>query len=144
LPRSSEDVAAADEIDSELSTSGQGETILVVEDNSFLRRVVVRQLTEAGYRVIEAENAAAGLENLEKQNIDLLFTDIVMPGGIDGVELARQVHEHKPTVKVVLTTGFSENRLDGGNEALVPGARLLRKPYRKAELAAAVRAALDL
>src|SRR5581483_6494478 len=70
-----------------------GETILVVEDNEKMRDVVVRQLVGLGYRVLAADNAAAALELLSREAaIDLLFTDIVMPGGMNGVELVRTVH----------------------------------------------------
>ena len=76
---------------------GGDETILLVEDNAKLRKVAVRQLTELGYRVLEAENAEAALHIVSSgDRIDLLFTDVVMPGSIDGVELARLVGRLRP------------------------------------------------
>ncbi|HEX3861801.1 MAG TPA: PAS domain S-box protein [Stellaceae bacterium] len=69
---------------------GGTESILIVEDNTGLRRVAVRQIGGLGYRVIEAEDANVALELLERENVDLMLTDIVMPGGIDGIQLARQ------------------------------------------------------
>lgn len=117
--------------------------MLAVEDDAPLRRVVVRQLTELGYRVLEASNAAAAIDVMEHENIDLLFSDIVMPGGINGVELAGQVQQRWPKIRTVLTSGFPETSLDASNRSLAPGTRLLTKPYRKVDLAAAVRAALD-
>ena len=143
LPRALDNAVIATVSAQETVAGGTGETVLVVEDNTFLRRVVARQLTEMGYRVVEAENAAAGLDILDRQSIDLLFTDIVMPGGIDGVELARQVCGRWPNVRVILTTGFSESPLNRDIATLLPDASLLRKPYRKSELAATLRAAVD-
>jgi CheY-like chemotaxis protein len=122
---------------------GRGETVLVVEDNTALRRIVVRQLGELGYRVLAAENATAGLRLLEQQSIDLLLTDIVMPGGINGRELAQRARQRWPGIKVVFTSGFSEAWLSGDAGRLSSRAPLLSKPYRKEELANAAREALD-
>jgi two-component system CheB/CheR fusion protein len=122
---------------------GRGETVLVVEDNAALRRVVVRQLGELGYQVVEAANAAAGLQLLEEQSIDLLLTDIVMPGGINGHELARRARQRWPQIKIVFTSGFSEARLNGDLGPLPASTPLLSKPYRKEDLASAAREALD-
>jgi CheY-like chemotaxis protein len=122
---------------------GRGETVLVVEDNTALRRVVVRQLGELGYRVLAAENATAGLRLLEQQSIDLLLTDIVMPGGINGRELAQRARQRWPGIRVVFTSGFSEAWLSGDAGRLSSRAPLLSKPYRKEELASAAREALD-
>src|SRR6516162_5855446 len=77
---------------------GRGEMVLVVEDNSALRRVVTRQLAELGYRVLAAEDAVAGLRLMEQQSIDLLLTDVVMPGGINGRELARRARQRWPGI----------------------------------------------
>ena len=115
----------------------------MVEDNAALRRVVARQLGELGYRVLEAENAAAGLRLLERENIDLLLTDVVMPGGTNGRELARRARQRWPRIKVVFTSGFSETRLIGEAGPLAACTPLLSKPYRKEELASAAREALD-
>jgi CheY-like chemotaxis protein len=117
--------------------------VLVVEDNAALRRVVTRQLGELGYRVHEAENAAAGLRLMERENIDLLLTDVVMPGGTNGRELARRARQRWPRIKVVFTSGFSETRLNGEAGSLAECTPLLSKPYRKEELASAAREALD-
>jgi PAS domain S-box-containing protein len=122
--------------------AGTGETILVVEDNPAMRRVVLRQLRELGYRVLECDRAAAGLELLQREPVDLLLTDIVMPGGLDGVELARLALERWPALKVVLTSGFPEARINGNGEFL-GSLQLLSKPYSKEELAAALQAALN-
>jgi PAS domain S-box-containing protein len=143
LPRMTEDVSTVEESSAVPLVHGRGETVLVVEDNAALRRVVMRQLGELGYRVLDAENAAAGLQVMEKESIDLLLTDVVMPGGTDGRELARRARQRWPSLKVVFTSGFSEARLNGNASPLSSCTPLLNKPYRKEELASAAREALD-
>jgi len=143
LPRMAEETTQVDERSPEPLVHGRGETILVVEDNAPLRRVVTRQLGELGYRVLAAENAAAGLRLMEQQSIDLLLTDVVLPGGINGRELARRVRRRCPQTKILFTSGFSEARLNGDTGPLFSCTPLLSKPYRKEELASAVRQALD-
>jgi CheY-like chemotaxis protein len=119
-----------------LARSG-GETVLAVEDNVALRRVVVRQLAELGYRVLQAEHAAQAMEFLEAGDVDVLFTDVIMPGDMDGYELARAATARWPTLKVVLTSGFPETRL---NDTFAPqNLRLLSKPYHKEDLARILR-----
>ena len=128
------------------TASGQGghETILVVEDNDGLRRLVLRQLNELGYRVLEAEDGVAALKILESEPIDLLFTDVVMPGGLSGYDLGRTAVSRWPTVKVLLTSGFPETRFNGNGNGVPPvNMRLLTKPYRKDDLARALREILD-
>ncbi|MBV9826101.1 MAG: PAS domain S-box protein [Alphaproteobacteria bacterium] len=142
LPRASAAKAAAPVVPPQTALTGGGEAILVVEDNAGMRRVVVQQLREMNYRVLECDRAAAALDILQREDVDLLFTDIVMPGDIDGIELAKLVMERWPGVQVVLTSGFPEVRVMGDGEP-PPGVRLLSKPYRREELAAACRAALD-
>jgi PAS domain S-box-containing protein len=120
---------------------GRGETILVVEDSAALRRIVVRQLKDLGYRVVEASDGAEALDMLKRETVDLLFTDIVMPGKMDGFALAQAAKERWPSVKVLLTSGFPETKLSDQYE--LAGYRLLSKPYLKEELARLLRAALD-
>jgi CheY-like chemotaxis protein len=143
LPRSLDEVDEAQRPDVAEPTQTGGETILVVEDNEHLRRVVVRQLGALGYRVIDVEGASAAIAVLETECVDLLFTDIVMPGGTSGFRLARMTLERWPDVKVMLTSGFPETNLTGTFGAPVRGMRILSKPYRRDELARAIRAALD-
>jgi PAS domain S-box-containing protein len=144
LPRMTGDVSTVEESTVVPLVHGRGETVLVVEDNAALRRVVVRQLVELGYRVVAAEHAMAGLRLLEQQSIDLLLTDLVMPGGMNGRELARRARQRWPAIKVIFTSGFSEARLIGdAADALSSRVPLLSKPYRKEELANAAREALD-
>ncbi|WP_417310483.1 response regulator [Devosia sp.] len=121
---------------------GGTETILAVEDNSGLRQVVARQVTGLGYRFLEAENGKKALQVLEKEQVDLVFTDVVMPGGMSGYDLAKQVTERWPHTKVVLTSGFTDPRQNVGT-APSTNPRLLVKPYRRHELARILREALD-
>jgi len=142
LPRATVEELPAEAPNARPAVRGAGETVLVVEDNPAMRRIVLRQLRELGYRVLECDRAAAGLELLQREQVDLLLTDIVMPGGLDGVELARLALERWPALKIVLTSGFPEARVNGNGEFL-GSLRLLSKPYSKEELAAVVRTALN-
>jgi PAS domain S-box-containing protein len=119
------------------------ETILVVEDNPKLRGVVVKQLTAIGFDVLEVDNAKAALQVLADRGcVDLVFSDVVMPGDMDGIALAREAMVRWPDSKVLLTSGFSGARL-ADVEGLGAHVRLLNKPYRKADLARAIRDILD-
>ncbi len=118
------------------------ETVLAVEDNPGLRRILVRQLNDLGYKVLEAEDATGAVEILKgREKIDLLFTDIVLPNGVNGAELARMAETMRRDLKVLFTSGFPEAAF-GPNGALPKGAGLLGKPYRKEELAQRLREAL--
>jgi PAS domain S-box-containing protein len=141
LPRAAIGAEASPAIVPAALLHGSGETVLAVEDNASLRRVVARQLTELGYRVLEATDAQMALGVIEGQPVDVLFTDIVMPGGTSGYELARAVLSRWPAIKIVLTSGFPENRTNG--EADAPNLRLLSKPYRRDELGRVIREILD-
>ena len=122
---------------------GGGETILVVEDNPDVRRLVVRQLRDLGYEVIEAANGPQALQILDGGgSIDLLFTDVVMPGGMTGRQLAEAAKTRRPDLKTLFTSGYTEDSILRLGK-LDPGVRLLSKPYRKHELATRVREALD-
>jgi CheY-like chemotaxis protein len=122
---------------------GGNETILVVEDNAPLRRIAVQQLSELGYRVLEADSADAALPILSSgRQIDLLFTDVVMPGTMDGIELAHHMTGLRPDLPVLLASGFPATRASGGHS--VPSAfPLLNKPYHIDNLAHTVREILD-
>jgi CheY-like chemotaxis protein len=114
------------------------ETVLVVEDNAAVSRVVVRMLQSLGYETVQAGNASAAFTILAERRIDLLFTDIVIPGEIDGIRLARAALARWPSLRVLLTTGFG----DTASRSDTAGLRVLEKPYRTAELTCAVRATL--
>ena len=119
-----------------------GETILLVEDNAEVRRVSARRVRNLGYTVIEAENAAAAIEVLSSgRKVDLIFSDVVMPGGMSGFDLARWAQQNVPSVRVLLTSGFAEDVARAG-EAIAPDLEILRKPYTGDELARSLRAAL--
>ena len=107
-----------------------------------MRRVILRQLSSLGYRVLEAKQADAALRVMEKKSVDVLLTDIVMPGGKDGIELARQARQRWPMIAVIFSSGFSPARSGGIAVSLPPGTPLLSKPYRKENLAKAIREAL--
>jgi PAS domain S-box-containing protein len=141
LPRTTTGKEVGDAAPTLSPERGGGETVLVVEDNPGLRRIAARQLRNLEYQVLECDRAADALEMLQRQPVDLLFTDIVMPGGIDGIELARLARERWPALKIVLTSGFPQGRLDGSEEAL-RGVQLIGKPYSRDELAAVLHNAL--
>jgi len=119
-------------------------TILVVEDNEDVRAVAVRQLTELGYEAIEASNAKEALEIIRQDAaIDLLFTDVIMPGGMTGDALAREARKLRPALKTLFTSGFAHAAIQSGGEVSeIPAASMLSKPYRKHELAQRIRDAL--
>ncbi len=122
---------------------GGHETILVVEDSPAVRKVAVNILERLGYRVRQAEDGKSALAILrDAEEIDLLFTDLIMPNGIDGQELLSMAREQRPGLKALFTSGYSESFLKGRGTAHqdVP---LLGKPYRTQQLAEAIRKALD-
>jgi len=141
LPRGARD--AADDAAPAAPVLPRGhETVLAVEDNRALRRILVRQLQDLGYRVLEAEDAKSAIAILDRENdVDLLFTDIVLPGGVNGSELARMAAAMRAELKVLFTSGFPEAAFGPGG-ALPTGASLLVKPYRKDELAQRLRESL--
>ena len=142
LPRLQEKAAAQEERSEQGASPGGSETILVVEDNAGLRKIVMRQLRDAGYRVLEAADAEAAMEIIDSSEpIDLLLTDIVMPGAMDGRDLARVAVARRPDVRTLLTSGFPDARWNASGS--LTEARLLSKPYRKEELRRVVREVLD-
>jgi PAS domain S-box-containing protein len=113
--------------------------ILAVDDNPDVRATVVVQLEGLGYRVREADNAHSALEILDSvDRIDLLFTDIIMPGGLNGKELATKARSKRPDLKVLFTSGFPGTSAGPGTR-FDDGDVLLSKPYRKHDLAKAVK-----
>jgi PAS domain S-box-containing protein len=132
LPRATVGTAAAETVPWAFA-QGSGQTVLAVEDNPSMRRIVVRQLTEIGYRALEAEDARAALHIMERQPVAVLFSDVVLPGGMSGYELARIASSRWPAIKIVLTSGFPENRITGDGK--LHNINLLSKPYRKEDMA---------
>jgi PAS domain S-box-containing protein len=122
------------------------ESVLVVEDNADVRAMVVTQLKSLGYRVVEADSGDAALAVLEERSggFDLLISDMVMPGEIDGLALAKMARQRWPKLAILLTTGFSDVIVDEAGDGKAVDFGVLRKPYRKAEIARAMRAALTI
>lgn len=142
LPRATGTAENATPTATSVGTCGRGIVVLVVEDNASLRRVAVRMFAARDYEVIDVDRAEAALSVMSKRQIHLLFSDVVMPGPIDGKELARQVLERWPGTGVLLTSGYSGRLVEERGEPLAGSIRLLKKPYSGAELAAAVDAVL--
>lgn len=118
--------------------------ILVVEDQEPVREVTVKRLTRLGYKVHEAGNAVIAIEWLKSgAPVDLIFSDVVMPAGMSGFDLAEWVYANRPGVPVLLTSGFSETMAQGLDEDRFRKLPILRKPYSGDDLANAIRAILD-
>ena len=127
----------------EVSLAPGEDIVLAVDDDPQVRAAVVSQLTSLGYRVVAADSGEAALRKLEDGvAVDLLFTDVIMPGGMNGRELARRARAMRPDLKVLFTSGFPGNALDSSLD-LEPGDALLGKPYRKRDLAERLRQVLD-
>jgi signal transduction histidine kinase/CheY-like chemotaxis protein len=123
--------------------TGEGETILVVEDEAELRAFTVEVLSELGYRVLEAETAAGAMKLVERENrIDVLFTDVVLPGGTDGRALAEEAMRLRPAMRVLFTTGYTRNAIVHHGR-LDPGVQMIGKPFTYAELASKVREVIE-
>jgi signal transduction histidine kinase/ActR/RegA family two-component response regulator len=143
LPQAAGVALPAAELESTAVIEGGHETILIVEDDDLVRTFVVGQIQSLGYATLSAVTADEALVVINSaQPIDLLFTDMIMPGSMNGRQLADQALRRRPSLKVLFTSGYTENtvihygRLDAG-------VLLLAKPYRKADLARMIRSALD-
>jgi CheY-like chemotaxis protein len=124
------------------TAQGGHETILVVEDDGLVRGYVLAQLQSLGYRTLQAGNATEALAIAEAgHDFDLLFTDVIMPGPMNGRLLANELAKRKPDLKVLFTSGYTENAIIHHGR-LDPGVLLLVKPYRKSDMAAMIRKAL--
>jgi len=138
LPRAS----AAEDVVAERaagSITGGSETVLVVEDDDEVRATVVELLADLGYRVLEARDAQSALAIIESgAAIDVLFTDVVMPGPVRSPELARQARARLPEVAVLFTSGYTDNAIVHGGR-LDQGIDLLSKPYTRETLARRIR-----
>ncbi|MFL6792926.1 MAG: CHASE3 domain-containing protein [Bradyrhizobium sp.] len=122
--------------------SGGTEIILVVEDDALVRNFATAQLQSLGYQAVAAADSRAAMALLENgQPFDLLFTDVIMPGGISGRELAEEVVKRRPGIKVLYTSGYTDSAIVHHGR-LDEGLLLLTKPYRKSQLAKMVRQAL--
>jgi PAS domain S-box-containing protein len=142
LPRAT----GLDQTDAELLASphieGGHESVLVVEDDTLVRRYVVTQVQSLGYSTLEAGNAAEALAVIGSGvTIDLLFTDVIMPGAMNGRQLVDEALKQRPSLKTLYTSGYTENAIVHHGR-LDSGVLLLAKPYRKSDLARMIRLAL--
>jgi CheY-like chemotaxis protein len=119
-------------------------TVLVVEDEPDVRGTAAAMLRSLGYGVVEAADGPAALTALQAGPVDLLFTDVILPKGMSGRDLARVAQAHQPELRVIYTSGYNENVIvhDG---VLDEGVTLIRKPYSKEDLLTAIdKAALNV
>jgi CheY-like chemotaxis protein len=143
LPRCMEESATLQDTIVTKIAPGGNETILVVEDDADLRETVVTALSQLGYRALSAANANAALRILAgTEQIDLLFTDIMMPGGMLGPALAVRARELRPDIEILFTTGYADNSALAGTPGLT-AADVITKPYRNEDLAMRIRHVLD-
>jgi PAS domain S-box-containing protein len=142
LPRADGGADRRDDASTTHQPEGGHESILVVEDDLLVRNYVVTQLEQLGYTTLTAENGPQALAIVDSGvAIDLLFTDVVMPGGMNGRELAEEVARRRRDTKVLFTSGYTETAIVHHGR-LDAGVLLLAKPYRKADLARMIRMAL--
>jgi CheY-like chemotaxis protein len=142
LPRLDAPIGVPSEPAPGATSVGGTETILLVEDDALVRSSATAQLRDLGYTVLTAANATEALAIATRgAAFDLLFTDVMMPGGMNGRQLAEELGRRKPALRVLYTSGYTANAIVHHGR-LDPGVLLLSKPYRKADLARLVRAAL--
>ncbi|MGY3549749.1 PAS domain S-box-containing protein [Bradyrhizobium sp. USDA 4472] len=142
LPRSTGVQETEYEVLQNVPIAGGNEKILIVEDDALVRQYVVTQVKSLGYAALEAANAAEALDIIDAdEDIDLLFTDVIMPGNMNGRQLADEAARRRPELKTLFTSGYTENAIVHHGR-LDSGVLLLAKPYRKSELARMLRTAL--
>jgi CheY-like chemotaxis protein len=142
LPRATGLQQTAEEAQVSSNIEGGNETVLVVEDDPLVRRYVMTQIESLGYTTLEAANASDALRIIDDvATIDLLFTDVIMPGGMNGRQLVDEALKRRPGLKTLYTSGYTENAIVHHGR-LDSGVLLLAKPYRKSELARMIRHAL--
>jgi len=144
LPRHMGDAEAPEAIDAAASAEpGHGETVLVIDDEEPIRMLITDVLEEAGYRVLTAPDGPAGLKTLQSDvRIDLLITDVGLPGGFNGRQVADAARATRPDLKVLFITGYAENAVVG-NGHLEPGMQVITKPFAIAVLATRVREIIE-
>lgn len=145
LPRLIGEAAEEENAPAQIVPEGTSEeTILVCEDDDDVRAYSVEALRELGYRVIEAHDGQSALRLLERQEgrVDLLFTDVVLPGGLTGANVAEEARRIRPDLKILFTTGYARNAIVHHGR-LDPGVELITKPFNYADLAARIRDMLD-
>jgi PAS domain S-box-containing protein len=144
LPRAAHAPERPEKDGTEAVPRGQGETILVIEDNEEVRGLAVRMIERLGYRVRDVPEAASALSLLEQEgdSIDLVLSDVVLPGGMSGPKFADAAREFRPDLKVIFMSGYPAEA-SHRNGLLAPDKVLLNKPFEKRQLARALREALD-
>ncbi len=142
LPRATGLTQTAAEAQASSKIVGGSELILIVEDDAMVRKYVRTQIEGLGYATLAAANAAEALEVIDANaQIDLLFTDVIMPGAMNGRQLVDEAQRRRPGLKTLFTSGYTENAIVHHGR-LDSGVLLLAKPYRKSELARMIRTAL--
>jgi CheY-like chemotaxis protein len=143
FPRFSGEISEDERAEDIETDRGDGETVLVVDDEPAIRMVITEVLSEVGYRVIEAEDGPSGLRILQAGGrIDLLITDVGLPGGLNGRQVADAARAIRTDLKVLFITGFAENALIG-NGHLDAGMSVITKPFVNTALANKVRQLID-
>jgi PAS domain S-box-containing protein len=143
LPRATGLDQTAEERLASSRIEGGHEVVLVVEDDALVRKYVITQVQSLGYTTLEASNAAEALDVIGKSaTIDLLFTDVIMPGAMNGRQLVVEALKRRPSLKTLYTSGYTENAIVHHGR-LDSGVLLLAKPYRQSDLARMIRMALD-
>jgi PAS domain S-box-containing protein len=145
LPRDHGEVEAEDLSSvSRVFQEAAGETILIVDDEPSVRLLLTDVLTDLGYTPIEAADSSAGLKVLSSDvNIDLLITDVGLPGGMNGRQMAEAARQIRPDLKVLFITGYAEGNVIGGKDSLAPGMQVMIKPFAMEALASRVRELVD-
>jgi CheY-like chemotaxis protein len=145
LPRHDEDASADEEValSAPPAPPGDGEVVLVIDDEPTIRMLIAEILTEAGYAIIEAPDGAAGLRVLESNaRIDLLITDVGLPGGMNGRQVADAARVSRPDLKVLFITGYAENAIFGRGR-LANGMFVVTKPFQVEVLASRIREIIE-
>jgi CheY-like chemotaxis protein len=144
LPRLATEVVESDEVSDQLSPEAAlEETVLVLEDDEDVRSYSVEILRELGYRVFEAHDGLSALRVLDQHaRVDILFTDVVLPGGMTGAQVAAHARAFRPKLKVLFTTGYARNAIIHHGR-LDKGVQLITKPFSFGDLAAKIRDVID-
>jgi PAS domain S-box-containing protein len=143
LPRAGEHAEPAEPAPPLVELSGAGQSVLVVEDDALVREAVIKQLESLGYKPLVAANSAEALALVDaNEHVDLLFTDLIMPGPMSGRQLAEEVVKRRPSIKVLYTSGYTENNVINHGR-LDADIVLLNKPYHKSDLARKIRMVLS-
>src|SRR4029078_11683321 len=145
LPRHAEDAIPTDDVESEacIQSTGEGEVVLGVDDDRTVRMLVSEVLADLGYASIEAPDGPAGLKVLDSNvRIDLLITDVGLPGGMNGRQVADAARVTRPSLKVLFITGYAENAAIGRG-GLAEGMYVVTKPFQMDMLAQRIRQIIE-